>query len=92
MLAAFSSRWMMLLRLAAFFLRSVLSLGFLAGPEGGMLLLGPEPLDDEASVRLKRPMPAGPQLEPGVLHSIRAGEEPEAPASDSASMSWSVPR
>lgn len=32
--AAFSSLWMILLRLAAFFLRRVLSLGFLAGVEG----------------------------------------------------------
>lgn len=55
---------MMLLRLAAFFLRRLLSLGFLAGPEAGMLELEAELLED-ASVRLKSPSPPCPQLEPG---------------------------
>lgn len=79
----------MLLRLAAFFLRRLLSLGFLVGPEAGMFVLEAELLED-ASVRLKRPSPLCPQLEPGVVQSNWAGELFEPPASDSASMSWSL--
>ena len=86
---------MMLLRLAAFFFRRWLSLGFLAGPEAGMQLFGAEP-EEDASERLKSPSPPCPPLEPGpaepeVVQSSGAGELSEAPASDSASiMSWSL--
>lgn len=80
---------MMLLRLAAFFFRKLLSLGFLAGPEAGMFVLGAELLG--SSERLKSPSPPCPQLEPRpeVLKSVWVGELLEAPASES-SMSWSL--
>lgn len=85
---------MILLRLAAFFLRRLLSLGFLAGPEAGRIVLEAEPPED-ASVSPKSPSPLCPQLEPGpakpeVVQSNWAGELLEPPASDSASMSWSL--
>lgn len=59
-----------------------------------MLVLEAELLE-EASVRLNSPRPPCPQLEPGPVkpemgQSIWAGELLEPPASDSASMSWSL--
>lgn len=84
----------MLLRLAAFFLRRLLSLGFLAGPEAGMFVLEAALVED-ASVRPKMPSPLCPQLEPRpakpeVAQSDSAGESLEPPASDSTSMRWSL--